>query len=406
MPGPLEGIKVLEVSNWAAAPSTCAILAELGAEVVKVEHPETGDPVRSINNSPEGVVPYTGGINFPFQQLNRDKASVAVNLDHPQGQAVVKRLAARSDVLVTNLIPRRQERYNLRYEDISPLNPRIIYVTLNGYGMEGLERDRIGFDYAAFWSRSGIMGSLGEPDGPPVQQRPAMGDQTTSLTMTAAIGIALYEREQSGQGQRIDCSLLHTGLWILGFDMAAALHSGEAVRRTSRGEVRNPIFNFYQCQDGGWIQLVMIQSERLWEGFCRAMGLEELVRDSRFDSHAHRAEYFRELIPILDQRFATAPRAEWGLRLDAEGCIWAPVQTLDQVVDDPQVQANGYTVPLQHASEGTFRVVSAPIVFGRTPGRVQKPAPELGQDTEMVLLNLGYTWDDIAALKEQGAIIG
>lgn len=214
MSGPLEGVKVLEISNWVAGPSACAILAELGADVVKVEHPETGDPVRSINVSSEGVVPYSGGINVAFQQFNRGKTSIAVNLEHPLGQEVVQRLAARCDVILTNLIARRQERFGLRYEDISGSNPRVIYLALNGYGIEGPERDRLGFDYAAFWSRSGIMGSLGEPDSPPIQQRPGMGDQTTSLTLAAAIGLALYERERSGIGQRIDCSLLHTALWV------------------------------------------------------------------------------------------------------------------------------------------------------------------------------------------------
>ena len=404
MAGALEGIKVLEISNWVAAPSACAILAEFGAEVVKVEHPVTGDPVRSINISSEGVVPYTGGINVALQQLNRDKASVAINLEHSQGQEVVRRLAAWSDVLVTNLIPSRQERYGLRYEDVSLLNSGIIYLALNGYGMEGPERDRLGFDYAAFWSRSGIMASLGEPNSP-IQQRPGMGDQTTSLTLVAAVGIALYERERSGKGQRIDCSLLHTGLWVLAEDVASALRSGEAVRHVPRGEVTNPIFNFYQCKHGQWIQMTMVESERFWQGFCRAMGLEALVRGSRFDSHANRAEHCRELIRILDQRFSTESREEWGRRLDAEGCIWAPVQTLDQVVKDPQVHANGYTAPLEHPSEGTLQVVSAPIKFQRTPGQVQRAAPELGQDTEMVLLEIGYTWDDIKILKDEGAII-
>ena len=177
MPGPLDGIKVLEVSNWVAAPSACAIMAEMGAEVVKVEHPETGDPVRSINISSEGVVQYTGGLNVAFEQLNRDKHSLAVNLDHPQGQKVIHKLAAEADVMVTNLIPRRQERYNLRYEDVAALNSRIIYVALNGYGTEGPDRDRTGFDYAAFWSRSGMMASLG----------PAAAASRRSCSVTASV---------------------------------------------------------------------------------------------------------------------------------------------------------------------------------------------------------------------------
>ena len=406
MTGPLAGIKVLEISNWVAGPSACAILAELGAEVVKVEHPETGDPVRSVNVSSEGVIPYAGGINVVFQQLNRGKSSVAVNLEIAQGQEVVRRLADRSDLLVTNLMPSRQERFHLRYEDVSSSNPRIIYLALNGYGVDGPERDRLGFDYAAFWARSGIMASLGEPDSPPVQQRPGTGDQTTSLTLAAAAGIALYERERSGLGQRIDCSLLHSALWVLGPDMAAALQSGSPARRMPRSQAKNPIFNFYQAGDGRWIQLVMIESERYWPGFCRAMGLEGLTNDARFDCHFRRSDHCEELIHILDEQFATQPMQEWGRRLDDNGCIWAPVQTLDQVVEDPQVRANNYTVSLNHDQEGPFRVVSTPIKFQRTPGGARHAAPELGQDTEMVLLELGYSWEDIATLRDQGAIIG
>ncbi len=204
MPGPLKGLKVLEVANWVAAPSACAIMADMGAEVVKIEHPETGDPVRSVTISSLGVVQHSSGINLLFELLNRGKQSVAVNLENPRGQEIVKKLAAQSDILVTNLTPNRQEQYQLRYEDLSALNPRLIYVVLTGYGTEGPDRDRSGFDYAAFWARSGIMGSLGETGGPPTLQRPGMGDQTTSLALTAAIGMALYERERSGKGQRID----------------------------------------------------------------------------------------------------------------------------------------------------------------------------------------------------------
>ena len=162
MAGPLEGVKVLEVANWVAAPSACAMLADMGADVVKIEHPETGDPVRSINVSTRGLFPYSRGLNWAFELVNRGKGSMGINLESPQGQDVVRKLASQCDVMVTNLTPHRQKRYGLQYEDVSALNPRIIYVVLTGYGTEGPERDRSGFDYAAFWARSGIMATLGE----------------------------------------------------------------------------------------------------------------------------------------------------------------------------------------------------------------------------------------------------
>ena len=404
MAGMLDGIKVLEVANWVAAPSACAMLADLGADVVKIEHPDTGDPVRSINVHSSGVIQYTDGVNTIFQLLNRGKRSLAVDLGSSGGQEIVRKLASHVDILVTNLTPHRQERYELRYEDVSKTNPRIIYLALTGYGTEGPDRDRSGFDYAAFWARSGIMGSLGEPDSPPVQQRPGMGDQTTSLSMTAAVALALYERERSGVGQRIDCSLLNTGLWVIGADVMAALESGRAPEHISRTDVGNPLYNFYQCADGKWIQMVMIESERFWDGFCRAVGLEHIMDDPRFADHALRSQNNRELIRILDGLFLTKPRAEWAKMLDTEYCIWAPVQTLDEVIEDPQVSANEYVDTLDHPEEGEFRILRTPIQFSRTPAQIQGVAPELGEQGDQILLDLGYTWDDIIGLKERNTV--
>ena len=250
MSGSSEGLKVLEIANWVAAPSACAILADLGAEVVKIEHPETGDPVRGIDVSSRGVVQYSGGINTIFELLNRGKQSVAVNLSVPKGQEVVQKLASQSDVVVTNLTPLRQERYRLRYEDLSVLNPRTIYLALTGYGTEGPERDRSGFDYAAFWARSGIMASLGEAGGPPTQQRPGMGDQTTSLALTAAIGVALYERERSGKGQRIDCSMRACGLLAQILWLLLRLKSQSNVYREMRWATRSSISIRRQTANG------------------------------------------------------------------------------------------------------------------------------------------------------------
>jgi crotonobetainyl-CoA:carnitine CoA-transferase CaiB-like acyl-CoA transferase len=169
--------------------------------------------------------------------------------------------------------------------------------------------------------------------------------------------------------------------------------------------VGNPLFNFYQAKDGKWLQLVMIQSERFWPGFCRALNLEHLIADPRFDSHAHRMQHHRELIALLEQHFGTRTRQEWAQRLDHERCIWAPIQTLDDVIVDPQVQANGFLTTVRHPDKGEYRVVSAPMQFQRTSGAARGPAPEVGQHTELTLLDVGYTWDDIARLKEQGAIL-
>ena len=406
MAGPLEGIKVLEVANWVAAPAACAMLADLGADVVKIEHPETGDPVRSIDVTPQGIIAETPDLNPSFEHLNRGKRSLGINLGNPEGQAIVRKLAAEVDVLVTNLVPERQKRYGLRYEDVRDSNARLIYVSLTGYGAEGPERDRLGFDYAAFWARSGIMASIGEDGSPPVQQRPGMGDHATSLAISSAIGMSLYERERSGMGQRIECSLLHTALWVLGMDVSASLDHKQPVQRHSRTGTPNPLSNYYEASDGKWVQLVMFDSQRFWPGFCRALELENLMVDERFATQDERAINNVGLISLIAERLSSRPRAEWGRRLDAEGCIWAPVQTVDEIANDPQVRANGFLAELNRPGSGDpFEVVAMPAKLERTPGRPQGPAPALGEHTEARLLELGYGWDKIGDLKTKGAII-
>ncbi len=406
MPGPLEGIRVLEVANWVAAPAACAMLADLGADVVKIEPPETGDPVRSIDVTPSGIVGEIPDLNPSFEHLNRGKKSLGINLANAHAQEIVRKLAAEVDVLVTNLVPERQERFGLRYEDVRDSNPRLIYVALTGYGAEGPERDRLGFDYAAFWARSGIMASIGEEGSPPVQQRPGMGDHATSLAMTSAIGMSLFERERSGLGQRIECSLLHTALWVLGMDVSAALDHKQPVRRHSRTGTPNPLSNYYEAGDGGWIQFVMFDSQRFWPGFCRALELETLESDPRFATQDARAANSTVLISLIAERISRRPWKDWVPGFDEQGCIWAPVQTVDEIATDPQVLANGYLTKLNRNGNGDpFGVVAMPSKLERTPGIATSPAPALGEHTEARLLELGYTWDQIGDLKSSGAII-
>ena len=406
MPGPLEGIKVLEVANWVAAPAACAMLADLGAHVVKVEHPQTGDPVRGIDVTPAGIVADTPDLNPSFEHLNRGKKSLGINLADPDAQKIVRKLAAEVDVFVTNLVPERQERYGLRYEDVHGTNSRLIYVALTGYGTDGPERDRLGFDYAAFWARSGIMASIGEEGSPPVQQRPGMGDHATSLAITSAIGMSLFERERSGLGQRIECSLLHTALWVLGMDVSAALDHRQPVQRHSRTGTPNPLSNYYEASDGRWIQFVMFDSQRFWPGFCRALELNPLVSDSRFATQENRTANSRDLISLIAERISSRTLIDWGPRFDQENCIWAPVQTVDEIAADPQVRANDYIAQLRREdSDDSFGVVAMPAKLERTPGVATTAAPALGEHTEVQLLELGYTWDQIADLKTNGAII-
>ena len=389
------------MATWVAAPSTCAMLADLGANVVKIEAPE-GDPYRGYVALPgeEQQPP----LSPPFQMDNRGKRSLTLNLSRPQARQIARRLIDGADVFVTNMVPERLQRYGLTYAQLCRRSPRLIYANLTGYGTKGPERNRLGFDYAAFWARSGIMGMLGEPDATPPPQRPGMGDHTTSMLIVAAIALALYVRERTGRGQEVQVSLLNTALWVLGMDLQTALVAGHPPAKTSRRAVANPLWNFYRASDDHWVMLVMLQADRYWSSFCQAIERPDLENDSRFVDIKSRGKNNTDLIAILDEVFVARPRDEWGRRFNDAGLIWAPVQTVEEVLSDPQVRANKYLARFDDPTLGPVRTVATPIKFSETPSSVRGPAPEIGQHTEEVLLELGYDWEDIIRLRESGAL--
>ncbi len=400
MEGPLSGVRVLEVANWLAAPAGCALLADFGAEVVKVE-PPNGDPYRGFQPQSYG---YSVSFNFAFELDNRGKRGMTLNLEQPRARDVLYRLVAEADVFVTNLLPKRRERYELTYQELIQHRPDLIYLSLTGYGSEGPDRDRPGYDYAAFWARSGIMALLGEPDAPPPPQRPGMGDHTTALLVAGSVAMALLDRQRTGQGQEVDVSLHNTGLWVLGMDIQGALLAGEDAPRVSRQAALNPLFNSYQTGDGRWLMLVMLVSDMYWPQFCRAMERVDLENDPRFATFEARLQNCKELIALLDELFAQRTLDEWGRRLDEEGCIWAPAQTTKEVISDPQSRARGAFTKIDHPTQGEMELVDTPVKFGKARVGVRGPAPELGQHTEEVLLEAGYNWDDIVKLRDEGVI--
>ncbi|MBI4498826.1 MAG: CoA transferase [Chloroflexi bacterium] len=402
MGAPLAGIRVLEVANWLAVPAAGALLADLGAEVVKVE-PPGGDPWRAFQWRSQGLATEFPG-NPAFEVDNRGKRSVAINLDRPEGREAVLRLAERADIFLTNLVPARRERYGLTYTDLAPRNPRLISLGFSGYGTTGPDRDRLGFDYAAFWARSGIMSLVGEPGGPPALQRTGMGDHSTAPLLLAGVLAALYERERSGQGQEVSGSLLNTGLWVLASDLQAALVARQEPRRTPRTAAPNPIWNTYQAGDGKWFLLVMPTPDPYWPRVCAAIGRPDLAEDPRYATLEGRMAHCRDLVAILDAAFATASREEWGRRLDAHGAIWAPAQGLSEVMEDPQVRANAYLTTVEHPAYGPYETIDTPLKFGRSEVGARGAAPEPGQHTEEVLREAGYTWEDLARLRDAGAI--
>lgn len=401
MSGPLEGVRVLEVATWIAMPAAGMLMADMGADVVKVEA-LTGDTWRG-SRTPRGQAPGPLGPNPTFEVDNRSKRSIAVHLDHPEGRAVVQRLAERADVFTTNLVEARRRRYSLTYEELAARNPRLVYAAFTGYGQHGPDRDRLGFDYTAFWARSGALSGLGEPDGPPVAPHGTIGDHLSAPLLLAGILAALYERERSGKGQFVHSSLLLAGLWANVAGMQRALVLGQDQQPVSRKLPNNALLNSYQAGDGRWFFMVM-NGPSDWPKVAAAVGHPEWAEDPRFCTPEARAEHRGELVALLDHTFAAATRDEWARRFEDHGVIWGPVQRSTEAAQDPQVRANGYIVQVPHPGLGSYESVAVPLQFGRSQVAPKGPAPALGQHTREVLLEAGYTPAEVQHLVEAGAV--
>jgi crotonobetainyl-CoA:carnitine CoA-transferase CaiB-like acyl-CoA transferase len=399
MSGPLEGVRVVELGFWVAGPAAAGIMADWGAEVVKIE-PPTGDPMRGLFSTAAGIdVP----INPPFELDNRGKRSIALNVLHEDGRAVAMALLARADVLVSNLRLSALERAGLGYDAVRAINPRLVYCNVSGYGPHGPDRDRPAYDIGAFWARAGVAASLAPKNADPPQQRGGMGDHTTALAAVSAVCAALVARQRTGTGQFVSASLLRTGVYVLGWDVNTRLRLGRVESPYDRRRIPNPLVNCYRSGDGRWFWLLGLQGDRHWPDLVRAVERPELLDDVRFKDIRVRRENAAACVAILDQLFERHPMAHWAAALDRAGMWWAPVQTISEMIDDPQARACGAFVPTQVA-EGAVDMVASPADFAGTPGPSPSMAPELGQHTEEILLELGYEWERIARLRDAGAI--
>jgi len=395
----LAGIKVVEVSTWAAGPTCGMWLAENGAEVVRVE-PVEGDTTRGFEKW--GVLPTTD-FNWLWELWNRSKRDIALDLHQEAGREIVHKLVRQADVFLANLRPSTLKRATLDYETLSQLNSRLIYANLTGYGTKGGGADWPAFDGLAFWARSGVGANLGEPDEY-VSLRGANGDHTTGMFMLGGIALALYARERTGRGQRVDVSLLSSGIWVAGVENQGALTCGVNVPKLARKKCNNPIFNHYQCKDGKWVVFDMLQSDRFWPSFCKALMREDLEHDPRFFSSEKRMENNEELIAIIDEVLATRNRDEWEQQFKDKDIVWQRVQTSGEVIHDPWVLDNNYIVEYEHHIHGKIKGIACPIQLSENPTRVPRAAPEFSQHTEEILLELGYSWDDISKLKDNKVI--
>lgn len=396
----LQGLKVVEFASYIAAPGAAGILADWGAEVIKVERPE-GDPMRHVFGDAKNEL--SGNPTFGLD--NRGKRAVVLDISKPQGREALVRLAAQADIFLTNVRPASLKKAGLDEASLRAANPRLIYALVTGYGLEGPDADKPGFDVTAFWSRAGVAHMHAPKGSDPFILRTGVGDHTTSLATVSAILAAVYEREKTGAGRLVQTSLLATGVYTVGSDLAVQLAFGRLASNKPRSAPFDPVANFYRSGDGHWFVINPRGASQDWIKLASAAGRPELPDDERFLTGRLRKDNSAELVAELDQAFAGLDFVEIARRLDAADLVWAPVQTPAEVAADPQVTAAGALVDVEDGRGGTYRSPASPARFPGADALVRPPAPGLGQHTAEVLAELGYSEADIAAMRAAGAAV-
>ncbi|MGW0637987.1 CaiB/BaiF CoA transferase family protein [Nocardia salmonicida] len=398
---PLEGIRVLEVAMYGFVPSAGAVLADWGADVIKVEHAVTGDPQRGLRQI--GRFRVDGDPNPNVEHANRGKRSIGIDMSVPEGREVIHELARGADVFLTSFLPQARTKFGIDVDDIRAVNPKIVYARGSALGPRGAESDKGGFDMTAFWCRGAVAATITPPgtEGMISPPGPAFGDTISGTNLAGGIAAALLKRERTGEPSVVDVSLLGSGLWALGHTIALSAHLGEPMVAPvpgAHGAPTNPLSGLYATADGRYLSLVMLQPTKFWADVCRHIGRPELAADPRFGTAADIAANTQEAVAILREAFASGTLAEWTQRLTTLSGPWAPVQDSLQVGDDPQIRANEYLV-----RAGELELVSNPVQFDVTAPELA-PGPEFAAQTEEILLELGLDWERVIALKTAGAI--
>lgn len=401
MAGPLDGIRILDWTQWQMGTVATAMLCDLGAEVIHIENSVTGDAGRGLFD-PETILP--PGRNSYFEYNNRGKKSLTVNLTMEKGRELIYRLTEASDVFVHNFRQGVPEKLKMDYETLKQFNSKLIYAALSGYGPKGPEAHEPAFDYLGL-ARSGIMLLAGEPDMPPMNIRRGIADQIGAIMSAYGIMAALVAREKYGIGQKLDVSHLGSMMALEGEALGMLLY-GSDTPRTDRTKAPNPLWNHYACKDGTWIVLAMLQADRQWPALCKALGIGHLEKDPRFATMENRRENCQGIISIMNGIFLTKTAREWqNILKEAGDIICAPVQTIYDLPKDRQVLENEYIIECDHALVGPVKVPGIPIQLSETPGKVKCEAPEFGQHTEEVLIEIGgYTWEEITTLRDENVI--
>ncbi|KAA0108538.1 CaiB/BaiF CoA-transferase family protein [Mycolicibacterium sp. P9-22] len=390
MSGPMHGFRVVELGVWVAAPAAGAILADWGADVIKIE-PPTGDPARSFGRMMGLDSDLGTASNPPFQMDNRSKRSIVLDLGTAEGRRTAVKLLTGADVFLTNIRPAALARLGLDFDSVATHNPHLVYGLITGYGTEGPDADRAAYDVAAFWARAGIADLLTRPGDTPPFQRGGMGDHSAGMTLAAAVCAALLARTRTGTGQLVTTSLYRQGAYTVSFDLNTLLMSGQQVAIGQREAMGNPCMNNYTAGDGRRFWIVGLDVARHWPALCRSVGRQEWL--ARYPTPRDRLTHARDIIAELDGIFATRTLPEWEQVFAGEpDFFWSPINSIDDVVADDQFHAAGGIVYVPEG-DSSIPMVASPADFSATPWRPRAPAPELGEHTEEILAELGGTQD-------------
>jgi crotonobetainyl-CoA:carnitine CoA-transferase CaiB-like acyl-CoA transferase len=397
--GIFDGLKVLDCASFIAAPAAATVLSDFGADVIKIEPPGAGDPYRNLPNLPGYPA---SDHNFAWLLESRNKKSIALDLSKDDGQAVLHRLVRQADVFITNYPPAVRERLGITYDQIAPLNARLIYASFTGYGEKGEEANKPGFDSNAYWARSGLMDLVrADTNTTPARSIAGMGDHPCAMAFYGAIVTALYKRERTGEGSHVASNLMANGVWAASVLAQARLCGAKFGERRPRERALNAVTNHYKCKDGRWIILSLLNEERQWPTLARVLGREDLIGDPRFATKADRHARSLELIKLFDEVFATRTLAEWRKLLDGNGLVFGIVGILDDIPTDRQMLENEVLVPFEN---DTMLTINSPIwVSGAKKVQPKKP-PGIGEHSDEILRDAGYDEASIKKLRGSGAV--
>ena len=404
MPAPqniFSDLTVIDLACYIAGPAATTILSDFGAHVIKVEPPGMGDPYRFFYATPPNPVSEK---NYTWQLTNRNKRGIALDLKKPGAKEILARLVKRADVLVTNYPPKVRQGLGLTYEEVAPLNPRLIYADITGYGAKGPEADKPGFDVTAYWARTGLMQVTHDEGSPPTLPIPGIGDHATASTLYSAIVTGLYRREKTGQGSHVSTSLIAEGAWAAAAWIEGGLNGAKFYSQHNRKTPPNALLNPYRTADNRWFLLVAAQ-EKDWPGFVKAINMPQLLTDPRFADKKSRVGNAAALVAVLDPLFESKPLAFWKKTLDDARVIFGVVQIADEIINDPQMHENGVFAPLADDT-GSKYTVNSPIRVAGIDKVLARKAPALGEHTVEVLSEMGFSAAEIGQLLSEGTIAG